>query len=47
MSTFKEWQPRYAEKGIATFPVGADKKPLATGYLRTGLGAARIYEYTT
>jgi hypothetical protein len=38
---FSEWQPRYAEKGIATFPVGADKNPLTQGYLRTGLGGSK------
>ena len=23
---FAEWQPRYAAHGVATFPVGPDKK---------------------
>jgi hypothetical protein len=30
-------QPVYAEHGIATFPVGADKKPAITHYQRIGL----------
>jgi hypothetical protein len=37
---FAEWQPRYAEHGIATFPieiVGNDKKPATIGYSKTGL----------
>lgn len=33
---FAEWQPRYAELGIPTFPV-KDKKPAVTGYARMGL----------
>jgi len=32
---FAEWQPRYAEAGIPTFPV-RDKKPAVRGYLKTG-----------
>jgi hypothetical protein len=32
---FAEWQPRYAEVGIATFPV-RDKRPAVRGYLRLG-----------
>jgi Bifunctional DNA primase/polymerase, N-terminal len=38
---FAEWQPRYAEHGVATFPVGPDKKPRTRGYLRTGLRGSR------
>jgi len=37
---FSKWQPRYAEHGIATFPVrieGKDKRPMNQGYQRTGL----------
>jgi hypothetical protein len=42
---FSAWQPQYAEKGIATFPVGEDKKPLTQKYLRTGLkGSAQLAE---
>jgi hypothetical protein len=37
MSTFAKWQPVYAQHGIATFPVTAEKKPATRGYLRTGL----------
>jgi hypothetical protein len=36
MSIFREWQPVYAERGIATFPVGDDKRPCTKGYLRLG-----------
>src|SRR5438477_2709408 len=45
MGTFAEWQPRYAERGVATFPVSitADqKKPRTAGYLRTGLGGSAL-----
>jgi Bifunctional DNA primase/polymerase, N-terminal/Primase C terminal 1 (PriCT-1) len=34
---FEGAQPVYAEHGIATFPVGADKKPAITHYQRVGL----------
>src|SRR5262245_8212795 len=34
---FSRWQPRYAEHGIATFPVTAQKTPATKGYLRTGI----------
>ena len=34
---FEGAQPVYAEHGIATFPVGADKKPTITHYQRVGL----------
>lgn len=36
---FAEWQPVYAEHGIATFPVsivGKDKRPAVKGYLKLG-----------
>jgi hypothetical protein len=36
---FAEWQPRYAEHGIPTFPV-CGKKPAVRGYLRVGLPAS-------
>jgi hypothetical protein len=43
---FAEWQPRYAQRGVATFPVqfiGNDKKPATKGYLKTGLrGSAQL-----
>jgi len=43
---FAEWQPRYAQRGVATFPVqiiGNDKKPRTKGYLKTGLrGSAQL-----
>ncbi len=43
---FAEWQPRYAQHGVATFPVqiiGNDKRPCTKGYLKTGLrGSAQL-----
>jgi len=43
---FAEWQPRYAQHGVATFPVqiiGNDKRPCTKGYLKTGLrGSAKL-----
>lgn len=36
---FSEWQPRYAEAGIATFPV-REKRPAVKGYLRLGARAS-------
>src|SRR5262245_12184370 len=43
---FSRWQPRYAEHGIATFPVqieGKEKQPMTLGYHRTGLrGSAAL-----
>ncbi len=36
---FAEWQPQYAERKIATFPV-RDKKPAITHYLKVGLRAS-------
>lgn len=37
---FAEWQPRYAEHGIATFPV-CEKRPAVSGYLKMGLPASQ------
>lgn len=40
MGAFAEWQPRYAEHGISTFPVVIDenrKKPAVKGYLKIGI----------
>jgi hypothetical protein len=40
---FSEWQPRYAEHGIATFPIrieGGRKVPMTTNYQRVGLRAS-------
>ena len=39
---FAEWQPRYAEHGIATFPV-RDKRPAVKGYLRAGIRASQQF----
>jgi bifunctional DNA primase/polymerase-like protein/primase-like protein len=43
---FSKWQPEYAARGIATFPVaieGKDKRPMSMGYQRTGLrGSAEL-----
>lgn len=36
---FAEWQPRYAERGIATFPV-REKRPAVTNYLKIGMRAS-------
>ena len=36
---FAEWQPCYAEAGIATFPVRG-KRPAIKGYLKAGLKAS-------
>jgi hypothetical protein len=37
MGLFAEWQPKYAEHRISTFPVRSDgKKPAVAGYLRVG-----------
>lgn len=36
MGAFAEWQPRYAEHGVATFPVSANKVPAVKGYLKIG-----------
>src|SRR6266700_2280916 len=36
---FAQWQPRYAERGIVTFPVNLDrttKRPAVKGYLKIG-----------
>jgi hypothetical protein len=42
---FSRWQPRYAGRGIATFPVTAEKTPATKGYLRTGIpGSAQLAE---
>ena len=41
--SFQHWQSEYAAHGIATFPVGPDKKPLVSHYGRCGLpGSAEI-----
>jgi hypothetical protein len=43
MGTFADWQPRYAEAGIATFPVhinGQSKKPAVRNYLKMGQRAS-------
>lgn len=42
---FSEWQPLYAERRIATFPVGADKKPAIKRWNQITLrGSARLAE---
>lgn len=40
MGVFAEWQPRYAERGVATFPVNDKKKPLISRYDRIGITAS-------
>jgi hypothetical protein len=37
---FSTWQPIYAQRGIATFPVGDAKKPCIRGWQRVGLGGS-------
>ena len=37
---FAEWQPRYAERGIATFPV-REKRPAVSRYLKMGVRASQ------
>lgn len=40
---FTKWQPHYAEKRIATFPVGTDKKPQIKRWNQLGLsGSAKL-----
>ena len=43
MSFFRDWQARYAQCGVATFPVrisAACKKPMVSNYARFGLRAS-------
>jgi hypothetical protein len=35
-ASFLNWQPSYAERGVATFPVGDNKVPAIRGYQRVG-----------
>lgn len=39
-AVFAEWQPRYAEHNVATFPVTSSKVPAVKGYLKVGLNAS-------
>jgi hypothetical protein len=49
VGVFRDWQPRYLEQGIATFPMAFErlddgkinKKPLVRGYLRIGTERSR------
>lgn len=46
MGTFADWQPRYAEAGLATFPVvvdGPSKKPAVSNYLKIGQPASKQF----
>ncbi|MGU3399172.1 bifunctional DNA primase/polymerase [Brucellaceae bacterium D45D] len=36
MGVFADWQPEYAARGVATFPV-RDKRPAVKGYLKIGI----------
>ena len=38
-AAFADWQPKYAEQGIATFPV-ENKRPSIKGWQRVGLGGS-------
>lgn len=41
MGVFADWQPRYAEAGLVTFPVDIDRKaPLVGNYLKAGRKAS-------
>jgi hypothetical protein len=41
--SFRNWQPQYAAHGIATFPVGPDKRPLMSRWNRIGIrGSSEI-----
>jgi Bifunctional DNA primase/polymerase, N-terminal len=45
IGVFSKWQPRYAEHGIATFPIGVAKKPSIRGWQKVGLkGSAELAE---
>jgi len=46
MGIFADWQPAYAERGIATFPVTIDehgKRPAVRGYLKAGNRASSVW----
>jgi Bifunctional DNA primase/polymerase, N-terminal len=48
MGTFADWQPRYAEHGISSFPVvvnEAGKKPVVKGYLKVGPNLSRQFVF--
>jgi len=40
IAVFSTWQPIYAGRGIATFPIGDSKKPSIRGWQRVGLKAS-------
>jgi Bifunctional DNA primase/polymerase, N-terminal len=42
VSIFKQWQPQYAARGIATFPVRETKTPAIKGWQNVGLKASAI-----
>src|SRR5262249_23105510 len=42
-SIFSTWQPIYAERGIATFPVGENKKPSVRGWMNAGQGRSTAW----
>jgi Bifunctional DNA primase/polymerase, N-terminal len=45
---FTKWQPHYADKQIATFPVGEDKKPQIRRWNQLGLsGSAKLAQRFT
>jgi hypothetical protein len=39
---FSKWQPRYAEHGIATFPIGEAKRPSIRGWQKVGLKVSAV-----
>jgi len=44
--TFALWQAAYAERGIATFPVRANKVPAIRGYQKIGLTGSQQLAYS-
>jgi len=41
--SFRDWQPQYAAHGIATFPIGPDKRPLMSHWKKVGIcGSSEI-----
>jgi len=42
VSLFKQWQPEYAARGIATFPVRETKTPAVRGWQKVGLKASAV-----
>jgi hypothetical protein len=41
VGVFREWQPKYAARNIATVPAREDKRPATRGYHRVGMNGSR------